>query len=361
MSSYRRRLMLANQMEDNLYLYGNSVQDGTPTPDAPIEIMSVENPTIKVTGNNLFNNDFSLIKKLDFLNTDNVERSHYGYEIILPIGTYTIKAYQKSNFEAPVYIYGHLVDANYISKQALNTVVNAEFRTVTFTVENGDKLLIFDGYNANSGNSAHAESFFSTVDIQLNIGETALTEYEPYEEEVIEAEGYTLRGIGDYKDRIYTKDGKVWFEQRSGYYKTSLGQKVYTNQETSTGIQLYANNIVSEEYKGLGRVATEEEGNPGLATHFVYSERAYSGWEQTDSIMMLGARLWLLSDNFATESEGQAWFNENQVEVIYPLLNSIVTEITGSLAEKILAIDKSKNITIYSDNGVYGDTEVIEE
>ena len=67
MSSYRRRLMLANQTEENLVLYGNSVQDGTPTPEAPIDIISVENPTVKVNGNNLFNNDFSLIKKVNFL------------------------------------------------------------------------------------------------------------------------------------------------------------------------------------------------------------------------------------------------------------------------------------------------------
>lgn len=53
MSSYRRRLLLANQTEENLVLYGNSVQDGTPTPEAPIDIMSIENPTVKVTGNNL--------------------------------------------------------------------------------------------------------------------------------------------------------------------------------------------------------------------------------------------------------------------------------------------------------------------
>ena len=56
MSSYRRRLMLANQTEENLVLYGNSVQDGTPTPEAPIDIMSIENPIIKVTGKNLINN-----------------------------------------------------------------------------------------------------------------------------------------------------------------------------------------------------------------------------------------------------------------------------------------------------------------
>lgn len=54
MSNFRRRLLLTNQTDKDLYLYGNSVQDGTPAPETPIDIMSLENPIIKTTGNNLF-------------------------------------------------------------------------------------------------------------------------------------------------------------------------------------------------------------------------------------------------------------------------------------------------------------------
>lgn len=36
-----------------LNLYGKSTQDGTPTPEAPVEIESVENPTVEVAGGNL--------------------------------------------------------------------------------------------------------------------------------------------------------------------------------------------------------------------------------------------------------------------------------------------------------------------
>ena len=37
----------------NLRIFGKSTQDGTPTPDAPVEIVSVENPTVTVVGKNL--------------------------------------------------------------------------------------------------------------------------------------------------------------------------------------------------------------------------------------------------------------------------------------------------------------------
>lgn len=39
----------------DMMLYGKSSQDGTPTPDNPVEIKSVVNPTVKVCGKNLWN------------------------------------------------------------------------------------------------------------------------------------------------------------------------------------------------------------------------------------------------------------------------------------------------------------------
>lgn len=41
----------------DLMLYGKSSQDGTPTPDNPVEIKSVVNPVVKVMGKNLFSCD----------------------------------------------------------------------------------------------------------------------------------------------------------------------------------------------------------------------------------------------------------------------------------------------------------------
>ena len=39
----------------DMMIYGKSSQDGTPTPDNPVEIKSVVNPTVKVCGENLWN------------------------------------------------------------------------------------------------------------------------------------------------------------------------------------------------------------------------------------------------------------------------------------------------------------------
>lgn len=41
-----------------LHIYGRTIQDGTPTPDNPIELVSVENPVVELCGKNLLNPEY---------------------------------------------------------------------------------------------------------------------------------------------------------------------------------------------------------------------------------------------------------------------------------------------------------------
>ena len=362
MSNYRRRLLLANQTEENLYLYGNSVQEGTPTPDAPINIVSVENPTIKVMGNNLFNNDISLIKQVFYTTTSGTQTSKYGYIVSLPEGTYTVNALSQvpSSDTHLYYIYSVILDENNVAQTGTVRVVTANKpQPQTFTIGKGQRFFIYDG---ETGGLSEAKKAFSVFDIQLNAGATAL-EYEPYECEIVQLDGYTLRGVKDYKDRIYTKDGKVWFEQRSALYEISPDASFAKNRDVENlGLQCYAGAVITDnKYFGVPNTAPMAERESGLSTHFRYSERAYGGWGFTDCVFIRVSRLWLLSDNFTTVKEVIQWIADNKVNIIYPLATPIVTEVTGSLAEQILAIDRTKNIYFISENGVQGETEVIEE
>jgi hypothetical protein len=47
----------SNMAIHGLRIFGRSTQDGTPTPDAPVEIVSVESPTVRVCGENILNPD----------------------------------------------------------------------------------------------------------------------------------------------------------------------------------------------------------------------------------------------------------------------------------------------------------------
>lgn len=64
-----------------LKVYGTSIQDGTPTPDAPVEIVSVENPTVYICGCNLID-DTSLVGK-------DVSSASETISVHLVPGTYT--------------------------------------------------------------------------------------------------------------------------------------------------------------------------------------------------------------------------------------------------------------------------------
>jgi len=45
----------SNMPLQSLTIYGKSTQDGMPTPEAPVEIVSVENPKLSIFGKNLLN------------------------------------------------------------------------------------------------------------------------------------------------------------------------------------------------------------------------------------------------------------------------------------------------------------------
>ena len=134
-----------------------------------------------VQGSNLFNKDISKIKKVSYILSDGKEEFRYGWELDLPIGTYTIKPYQISTYDGQPYLYGCVVDENNTRKQVVNVVKDKTVSTITFTISEGDKFKIFDGYTSNA---AHANKLFSVYDVQINAGTTAIP-YEPYKEPII--------------------------------------------------------------------------------------------------------------------------------------------------------------------------------
>lgn len=154
-------------------------------------VKDVSTTTLKAQGKNLFNNDTSLIKQVTYYSTSGTEYQRYGYEILLPVGTYTINAFSKVPLDDThlYYMYGHVVDENdVVTGKTATIVVNSTPTAKTFTIESGEKLLMYDG---ETSNLAAAKKLFSRFDVQLEVGESA-TEYEPY----IESTTYTPNSDG---------------------------------------------------------------------------------------------------------------------------------------------------------------------
>lgn len=149
----------------DMMIYGKSSQDGTPTPENPVEIKSVVNPTIKICGKNLFDSKkFPIILSRAINdNTGNIYVSSSGNycatEKYIPF-PYSGK---KISFNASMSLYAYDQDYKYISiinKRNGQVPSGTIYVRFDIKVEDKDKA-------------------------QIELSENATT-YEPYKEQTIQ-------------------------------------------------------------------------------------------------------------------------------------------------------------------------------
>ena len=378
MSNYRRRLLLVNQT-DELYLYGNSVQDGIPAPEAPVEIKSVENPTIKVDGEEIITIDKNtpfgknLLKPLSSVTTEDSVK----YDASSGDGSITINATDERESISIMSLYSG--DLNDLLKDgetytfAMDVSEVKPLSLIICATNKDTKKNVY--FNANN----YKKFIMSiTIDKSKYIYRKIYLQIIPnsykYENIVVKPilvkgsytklpfEQYvppitTMRGIGEYKDKIYTKEGKVWFEQNIFHIKPTSFSRINSNRGVIQNLH-HPNDYLKYNEK------ISNFGNYKSAWEF----QDYIIWylAKTDSKV---SQIWMVPskeycDLWTTKEE--AWKHLTKTLGIYPefqyvLETPILTEITGTLAEQILAIDKTKNITITSETGVSGSAEVIVE
>lgn len=171
----------------DMMIYGKSSQDGTPSPENPVEIKSVVNPTIKICGKNLFDSKkFPIIlnRAID-TNTGVVYESSSGKYcatekyIPFPYGGKII------SFNASMSLYAYDKDYKFIS--AIRYHSQAPFGTtyVRFDIKIEDK-----------------------DKAQIELSESTTT-YEPYHEQTVTLP-YTLNAIPVNSDGNVTIDGQQY-------------------------------------------------------------------------------------------------------------------------------------------------------
>lgn len=184
----------ANKRMKQLELYGNSIQDGTPTPDNPIEVQSVGERTI-----NLFDKD-TAIKQLAYIN---VSQSRYYYSadsssIAIPCNpntTYTIShGIQTSIFRA-CYIKSDILPAPTGSQvlDAYECIQSSGDNVLQVTTGEECTYLIIQCA------SAVYDDFIQTLQIQEG---STVTPYEPYGKYKIPVvtRGINLINVDDFKN-----------------------------------------------------------------------------------------------------------------------------------------------------------------
>ena len=135
-------------------------------------------------GKNLFKNDINAIKVITYNGTT----TKAGYEIKLPVGSYT--AHAKGDTSQGGYIYGSVVDeTNTVVASGVHLLVGTDLRTAKFTINEGDTLLLYNGRS--NTNIAEAQALFSRFNIQIEAGSKE-TAFEPY----IESAEYAVNSDG---------------------------------------------------------------------------------------------------------------------------------------------------------------------
>lgn len=295
-------------------------QDGTPTPDAPIEVNTVTgNNTITIQGKNLFDKDNTNILNAYIDRTTTTITSINNNRIVWipcsPNTTYTIS--RMDGFQ-PNVAWTEITPAIGVASYGQ---VKAENNVATITTGATAKYLIVRVYNGNVDTET-IETILSSL--QIEYGNQA-TEYEQYN-----AQNYSINlgsieyaKIGTAEDKIYRDDNGDW------YFEEHIGKKVLNGTENWLYSTLSNDTIASAFVRGLGgkNFSTYMCNKfPYLTVISAYTTVEYCG---TNGDAM---RLGVFKSRLNTpDLQGlTSWLSQNNIKVYFELATPTTTQITDS-------------------------------
>lgn len=199
-----------------LIVYGKSTQNGTPTPDAPIEIESVENPVVTIGGKNLL--DMTWLPsapenythrgiaftpaedgktRISGTSTDTyaqVPRSYFG-NLNLPVGNYRLKCFTEGTTN------GATIRCTVVKDGTNAYTSTANSQDVSIEIVKGSIYQAFF-YVLETGVTVDCK--VSAMIVASNVDTST---YEPYIEGQSISVPYTLHGVGDVSDYVDFEKG----------------------------------------------------------------------------------------------------------------------------------------------------------
>lgn len=258
-------LELTKTFEGNLSnyrIYGNSIQNGTPSVENPIEILSVgenEDITLINRGKNYINEkvEWQASSGVNqtfsngiwtFENTDESNGTYLYYYVTLKPGTYTYSVKGLSSSQITIY---DITNSNTVA-----TFNTGSTESTSFTLSEKAEIRITGGY-------VDALSTLTMNNVQLEEG-SQVTSYEPYQKSAITLKLLKpLRKVGDYVDYLDYKSGKVI--RNVGKIDSYNGETITTSWISTTG----GLDIGATVYYGL---EDPEEENVSLSEFKVFED-----------------------------------------------------------------------------------------
>lgn len=317
----------------DMMVYGKSSQDGTPTPDNPVEIKSVVNPTVKVCGKNLLKATLQTITQNGITCTNNGD------------GTYTLNGTATSNTDFFIIGgYNNLFkialnpEKEYICKgtrdakiemhigSASNTTLSADGKDIQIKNMSG---IAFVMYRVRSGNAVNNVIIYP----QIEEG-SASTDFQPYHEQTVTLP-YTLNAIPLESGGNVAIDGQQYIadyvDAERGKLVRRVGKKTLNGTEEYTHVENWndnafviygylANGVLYQNYTDIADIISDKLAkNAAVAI----ANNGVIGIGSTFRGLFI-----CLGDGYNTIEKTKEYFSSNNTDVYYVLDTPTETDFT---------------------------------
>ena len=337
-------------------LKGETSQDGTPTPDAPVAVRTVTGENVvKVCGKNIIDVNFTSATGNGVTKTLNADGSitlnghttaghsfTFSNDFIVEAGqTYTLSVEILSGSFVPYNsnqnwaVQTNLNDPNAspqtVSANPLTTSgINVQYTSQTRRTLRGG---FWFGYNSSTTSEMATFNNF-TFRVQVEKGSTATT-YEPYQ-----GQSYTLSlgtlelcKIDDYQDYIYKSGGKWYVHKECGVAHLPGDLSAVGISDTNTagvkrfGIGITGSSNVLRALTGKYPILCSIL-QPGDRSD-TYAKRETIGYGIDGTGIYRDFSVYIAACNAMTTSQFQSWVNSNPFDIVYILATPTDTEITN--------------------------------
>lgn len=326
-----------------LTAYGESTQDGTPTPDGPVEIVSVENPVISVYGKNLFDKDTMIISGAYVSGTGQYQTSASSEKTaIIPVPKNSTVTFSK--------IVTSILRVGLCTVYPTSGTQLVSFQEVSnkksFTAATGNNSYLVAFFYNNSGETVNYEEAINSI--QLEIGST-VTNYEPYTVQTVTVP-HTFRGLKNpynsswvARDELRVGNGKVEIVRNVGYLVCTSNLTWVKSSITAPDFYYYANSELFGD-------STNSTVFP-KCTHFI------AQWDNVvGHFYIAGGRAYFNYAEYDTTTleDWKTFLDTANMSIIWASNKGTVEDITATEAGQALLALKSN----YPSTSVISDTDL---
>lgn len=330
----------------------------TPNPEYQENIISCDNPTLCVSGKNLFNlNNVMTYPKVGVTNSlllnnseiqFTVTRNDIYYGDVFRVGSTTTKPDIILTPVSPNTTYSFYLSNQELNKNFVSFFGSDKIAITPYTQFNASQFTFTTPSNCyyvhirfGKGDAVVGQTY--STKIMFMQGDT-ITDFESYKEPQTLKIPYVLRGIGDIKDEITISDSKVEYIQRIAEETVTLNEL----SETSD----YAGRYIGK-YKIKNQYKAANYGN------FCTSAK-YKSWalpSQTEWVISTSSRAIYFSPPLISEYTADtlnAYLSDKPITLIGCLEAPITTDITDTeFGQSLLKLHcNSPTTTIYTDSNV---------